>query len=70
MKKEDFQQAIRGKLGEVPLESRKQWNDTNLLDWWNKVRAENSYLTWDHHPDAWPWVKGMCANMIGERAIY
>ena len=72
MKKEDFKLAVQGKLRMVPLETRKQWNDTNLLVWWGKTKAEDSYLTWERCPgnDVWQWVPGMCRDLIGKDAIW
>lgn len=69
MKKEDFKRAVREKLKHVPLETRKQWNDTDLFVWWCKAKTEDSYLTWELCPgDVWQWVKGICGDLIGQNA--
>ena len=72
MKKEDFKAAVRGKLKNVPLETRKLWNNTDLFVWWSQARAEDSYLTWEKCPgsDVWQWVPGMCSDLIGKDAIW
>ncbi len=70
MNKEDFKRAVQERLLKVPPETRKQWNDTDLLVWWANARVEDSYLTWERCPgDVWQWVKGMCGNLIGKDAI-
>ena len=70
MKKVDFEQAVREKLKKIPLESRKQWNNTDLLIWWTEARAEDSYLTWEGcRGDAWQWVPEICRGMIGKSCI-
>jgi hypothetical protein len=71
MNKEDFKRAVQEKLRRVPLETRKQWNDTDLFVWWGNAKAEDSYLTWERCPgDVWQWVKGICDNLIGKNAIF
>lgn len=70
MKKEDFKEAVRGKLKKVPLETRKLWSDTDLFVWWSQAKAQDSYLTWEKCPgDVWQWVPGMCRDLIGKDAI-
>jgi hypothetical protein len=69
MNKDDFKRALREKLQKVPVETRKQWDDTNLFGWWAKMKAEDSYLTWDHCTgDVWQWVKIMCHDLIDQNA--
>ncbi|REG60067.1 hypothetical protein B0G80_2850 [Paraburkholderia sp. BL6669N2] len=71
MKKEDFRQAIRTKLGQVPLETRKGWNGTDLLLWWLAAKDENSYLTLDHSSgDLWQRVHSLCIDLIGNAAVW
>jgi len=71
MNKEDFRNALRDKLGKVPLETRKKWNDNDLFTWWLKAKAEDSYLTWERAPgDVWQHVPGMCRELIGPNAIW
>jgi hypothetical protein len=66
MKKEEFRLALRDKLGKVPLETRKKWNDTDLYIWWLTAKAEDSYLTWERsRGDVWQYVPGMCRDLIG-----
>jgi len=70
MKKEDFKRRLRGHLLKVPLETRKQWNDTRLFYWFLKVKSEDPYLTWNRCPgDVWQWVPGMCKDLIGPAAV-
>ena len=71
MNKEDFKKALRDKLRKIPLETRKKWNETDLLGWWGKAQTEDSYLTWERAPgDVWQHVKGMCRDLIGTNAIW
>ena len=71
MKKEDFRNRLRDKLGKVSPEMRKTWNDTDLYVWWVTARAEDSYLTWERaHGDVWQYVPGMCRDLIGPNAIW
>lgn len=71
MEKEDFKEAVRGKLKKVPLETRKLWNDNDLFVWWSRARAEDSYLTWEKcSGDVWQWVPGMCSDLIGKDATW
>ena len=71
MKKEEFRNALRSKLGKIPLELRKGWNDTDLFTWWLKARAEDSYLTWERaRGDVWQYVPGFCGDLIGPNAIW
>lgn len=70
MKKEEFCNAVRNKLREIPLETRRKWKDIDLMSWWQKVKAKDSYLTWERaHGDIWQHVKGMCKDLIGSKAI-
>jgi len=70
MNKEDFKQALREKLSAVPRETRKKWNDTDLLLWWGEVCRTDSYLRWERCPgDIWQSVKGFCDDMIGDNII-
>ena len=41
MNKEEFRQALRDKLANVPLESRKKWDDTKLFGWWLVAASES-----------------------------
>ena len=70
MNKEDFKQALRQRIKEVPLETRKKWTGTELLIWWGQTKAKDSYLTWEKCPgDPWQWVSVMCNDLIGNEAI-
>ena len=70
MNKEDFKQRLREKLRKTPLETRKQWTDTDLFIWWTKAKAEDSYLTWERcSGDLWQSVPGMCRDLIGNDAF-
>jgi hypothetical protein len=70
MNKEDFKQRLREKLRKTPLETRKQWTDTDLFIWWTKAKAEDSYLTWERcSGDLWQYVPGMCRDLIGNDAF-
>ena len=69
MKKDDFTSAVRVELQLVPLETRKTWRDADLLIWWNKARAENSYLILDGcREDLWQRIPGICRDLIGINA--
>lgn len=71
MLKEQFRQALRARLGEVPLKTRQTWDNTNLLVWWSEAQKEDSYLRWERAPgDVWQHVKGMCPDLIGPNAIH
>lgn len=71
MKKEEFRQAVRAKLQNVPVETRKQWNDTDLLVWWMKAKSEDPYLTWERcRGDLWQQIPGICRNLIGSGIIW
>ena len=70
MKKDDFEQALWRLLMSVPLETRKQWDETDLLIWWGEAQKDNSYLTWERSPGPlWQHVKGMCRDLIGKQAV-
>lgn len=71
MKKEEFKQALRKKLGEVPFETRKKWDETNLFAWWGRAKAEDVDLTLDRSraDDLWQHVPGACRDLIGPKAI-
>jgi hypothetical protein len=70
MVKEDFKQALRSKLGQIPVETRRGWSDNDLFIWWLKAKAADPYLVWERCPgDAWQWVPGMCSDLIRERAV-
>lgn len=72
MNKEDFKEAVRGKLRNVPLETRRLWSSTDLLEWWKQAKANDSYLSWEKCPggDVWQWVRGMCSDLIGKDATW
>jgi hypothetical protein len=72
MKKEDFRQRIRDQLRTtVPLEARKQWDDTKLFVWFMKANSEDPYLTWEGcRGDVWQRVPGMCNDLIGPAAVF
>lgn len=70
MKKEDFRRAVRSKLMQTPLQTRRTWNGTDLLTWWSRAHQEDSYLTWERVPgDIWQHVHAMCSDLIGEKAV-
>lgn len=69
MNKEDFQNRLHDRLRKVPLETRRQWNETDLLIWWGQAVAEDSYLTWERATGGiWQHVKSMCRDLIGPNA--
>lgn len=70
MEKKEFTQALRDKLREIPLETRKTWKTSDLLVWWMDARAKDSYLTWEScHGDLWQYVSGTCSDLIGKKAM-
>lgn len=71
MKKEEFEHAVSEKLKRIPLETRKQWSELNLLGWWEQAKAEDSYLTCENSKaKVWPLVKISCQELIGKDAIW
>jgi hypothetical protein len=71
MLKEEFIQALRQKLSQVPLETRRTWDETSLFIWFQQVRKEDSYLRWGRCPgDVWQWVPGFCEYHYGPNAVY
>jgi hypothetical protein len=70
VKKDAYRDALRLRLRGVPLETRRKWNETDLMVWWNRERQKDTYLTWERAPgDPWQHVKGMCSDLIGPKAI-
>lgn len=70
MNRQDFRQAVRQKLSNVPLATRRAWKGTDLLIWWQTAKTEDSYLRLDGCVgDDWQEVHGMCVDMIGEQAV-
>lgn len=70
MKKEDFRQALRMRLMQIPAASRKTMTDYELLLWWNQIKQEDTYLTWERAPgDLWQHVQEMCRDLIGPSAV-
>ena len=70
MNKKEFEQALRQKLRGVPLETRKKWKEIDLLGWFSTAADKDSYLRWKGgHGDPWQYVKGMCSDLIGEKAM-
>ena len=70
MKKKEFKQTVRNKLREVPLETRKTWKGIDLLQWWLKVEAEDSYLRWERSPcKVSILVPGICSDLFGKKAM-
>jgi hypothetical protein len=71
VKKEEFRRALRDRLKQVPLETRKTWSDNDLHVWWTRASREDSYLTWERATgDVWQHVSGMCSDLLGPRAIF
>ncbi|MGP1235768.1 hypothetical protein ACJ8I6_09450 [Serratia sp. CY37646] len=71
MLKEEFAQALRQKLSQIPLETRRTWNETDLFGWYMKATREDSYLRWERCPggNPWHWVPGFCENYYGSNAL-
>lgn len=71
MKKEDFRVAVRAALRKVSPDTRRDWDETELLIWWNKAQVEDSYLRWERAPgDVWQYVKSFCHDLIGVNLTY
>lgn len=70
MTKDEFKTALRKKLRETPLKTRKTWDKSSLLGWWGQAQEEDSYLVWKGHTGSvWQHVKLMCDDLIGNNAI-
>ncbi|HFT1084468.1 TPA: hypothetical protein ACXI7C_000797 [Serratia marcescens] len=70
MLKEEFARALRQKLSQIPLETRRTWNETHLFAWYMKAISEDSYLRWERCPGSpWQWVPGFCENYYGSNAL-
>ncbi|KAF7962098.1 hypothetical protein AWV80_25820 [Cupriavidus sp. UYMU48A] len=69
MNRQDFKQALRDKLRQVPYEARKTWDGTKLMMWWWDVEKEDSYLRLKGCTDHWQEVHSICMDMYGERAM-
>jgi hypothetical protein len=70
MKEQDFENALRAELQNVPLETRKKWKDPDLHFWWLRVQAKDSYLTFESvYGSAWQYIPSMCRDLIGPDAL-
>lgn len=66
MLKDEFEKELRKKLQEVPLVVRQTWYFKDLLNWWDRIRVEHPYLTWERRRGPiWQWVKTFCKDLIG-----
>lgn len=71
MLKEEFARALREKLSEIPLETRRLWDGNDLFVWYMNARNEDSYLRWERCPgDPWQWVAGFCEYHYGPNATF
>ncbi len=71
MKKAQFEFTLRELLGNIDLEKRKNWTETDLFEWWFKAQNENPHLKWERaRGDLWQHVKSMGKDMIGSKAVY
>jgi hypothetical protein len=69
MLKDDFARELRRKLSQIPLETRRSWDENNLFAWYMKAISEDSYLRWERCPgDPWQWVPGFCEGCYGQSA--
>lgn len=69
MKTEDFKRAVRDRLRAVPFSERRGWLPTDLLGWWGRVSAEDTYLMQDGYGgDHWQLVHAYCSDMVGPGA--
>ena len=70
MNKEDFKKAVCAKLKKIALEDRREWDETNLLGWWRKAKADDSYLNWGSSGASdWELVKMCTRDLIGKDAL-
>ena len=70
MKKQDFENALRAELRNVPLETRKKWQHTDLHFWWLRAQVRDSSLTYESaYGSAWQYIATMCRDVIGPNAV-
>jgi hypothetical protein len=69
MPKQDFRDAVRAALREVPLERRKTWDESDLSQWFFAERSKIGALQRsDGDGDPWQHLKSMCSDLIGDKA--
>ena len=69
MSKQQFRDAVRAALREVPLENRKTWDESDLSQWFFAERSKNLQLQRsDGDGDPWQHLKSMCSDLIGHKA--
>jgi hypothetical protein len=67
----DYERALKKKLQEIPLQTRQQWNETNLLSWFEEVTRNDSYLRCERCPGSpWQRAKNICKGYFGSDAIW
>jgi hypothetical protein len=70
VKKEEFRDAVRALLQEVPAQTRRAWDETHLFGWWLETSYKDPNVTWGSTAGTlWTRVKTMCADLIGPDAL-
>jgi hypothetical protein len=68
--KEEFKKAVSAKLKKIPLEDRREWDETNLLGWWSKAKADDSRLNCGSSGASdWELVEMCTRDLIGKDAL-
>ncbi len=71
MLKEEFRQAVRSHLQEVPHSERITWDGTKLYLWWDNIYRKHTYLRWERCPgnNIWGVVEPFCKDLIGPESL-
>jgi hypothetical protein len=70
MTKDEFARALRDRLRKMPLDNRRGWDETRLLEWWTREKSGDTYLRWERDSgNPWKTVLAICRDMIGPDAV-
>jgi hypothetical protein len=69
MEKETFRKIVRDRLKQMPVESRRSWDQNSLFGWWLEESSKDPNVTSGRAAgELWMQVKATCMDLIGPQA--